>query len=171
MTRIATDKVRVLSDFTIDDIHYTQGQVYPYAGSTTLNKQQYDLMLTADQHALAFDSSGNVLDKIVNGIGAQPEVMIYTFAVSPPGKHLERVVEEKGIASPGSQNYQIIFTGITGDSIRLSYREYSPEDLARPAYQQDLTYPLTSKQIRFRSLAIGVNAVDAEKINFTVLKD
>jgi hypothetical protein len=43
--------------------------------------------------------------------------------------------------------------------------------LTRPAFSQELTYPVNSREIRFKELVIGINRVAADRINFTVISD
>jgi hypothetical protein len=51
---------------------------------------------------------------------------------------------------------ELIYTGLMGSIIRMTYKEYI-EDIARPAFFQDLTYELTeSKIIMFKTLRIKV---------------
>ena len=68
-------------------------------------------------------------------------------------------------------NYEIIYTGRVGDTIRLNYREYSPDDLARTAFFQELTYPADQKSLRFRDIKMEVDVADSEKIRFRVVED
>jgi hypothetical protein len=173
LTSVTTDQVKVLSDFEIDDTKFTSGQMLPYAGTVAYSGQQYRLMKFGDgSHAVMFDTTGIVLNKIFNALGTEnATVMVYTFAVNPPGKHLELATQDRVDAHATNINYQIIFTGITGDTLRMSYREYSADDLARPAFSQELTYPLKSKQVRFRNLVIDVGEVSGDKIRYTVVSD
>jgi hypothetical protein len=56
----------------------------------------------------------------------------------------------------GSFRMELLYTGITGNTVRLTYREYI-DDLARPAFYQDLTYDMTeSKTIMFKTLKIKI---------------
>lgn len=70
-----------------------------------------------------------------------------------------------------SDSYEIIFSGKNETSLNFTYREYSKEDLARPAFYQDLTYQPDAKQIRFKDFTIKVHDVSNEKITFTVIED
>lgn len=75
------------------------------------------------------------------------------------------VPEEGGFAA------ELLYSGITGDTLRLSYREYA-NDFARPAYSQDLTYNLKESNIvTFRSLKIKIYRADNNEIEFSVEDD
>lgn len=68
-------------------------------------------------------------------------------------------------------NYEIIYTGRSGNTINLLYREFTPDDLAKSAFFQSLSYEATSNTIRFRKLLIEVSKADNERISFTVQED
>lgn len=54
------------------------------------------------------------------------------------------------------QRQELIYNGISKNTIRITYREYI-KDMARPAFFQDLTYDLDqSSIIQFRSIKIQV---------------
>lgn len=71
----------------------------------------------------------------------------------------------------GYENYELIYTGKDKESFHITYREYSPEDLARTAFFQDLTYPSDAKVIRFKVYKILVDDATSESITFTVEED
>lgn len=56
-------------------------------------------------------------------------------------------------------------------SLNATYKEYSYNDLARPAFFQNLTYQVDAKQIRFKNFLIQIHDVTNEQITYTVLKD
>lgn len=68
-------------------------------------------------------------------------------------------------------NYEIIFTGMTNQSINLLYREYTLDNLAKPAFYQNLSYPTNTKIIRFKKLKIQVHKIDNQQIHYTVVED
>lgn len=70
------------------------------------------------------------------------------------------------------ENYEIIYTGKSGDNVTFVYREYTPDDFAKPAFYQNLTYNLAEgKVIQFRKLQMQVIEADNEKIKLKVLSD
>lgn len=77
----------------------------------------------------------------------------------------DKVVDQKS----GFTNFELIYAGNDGRSFSLSYREYTPDDLAKPAFSQSLVYPLGSTSIRFRSLQLTIHDVTSERITFTVV--
>lgn len=62
-----------------------------------------------------------------------------------------------------------IYNGKVGNAIKFTYREYA-NDLARPAFTQDLQYDLTeSNIIGFRALRIEISSATNTKIKYKVL--
>jgi hypothetical protein len=63
--------------------------------------------------------------------------------------------------------YELIYQGIDGDTVRIAYREYT-ENLARPAFSQDLSYtleePLTD--IRFRDVQLTIHEANNNQITY-----
>ena len=73
-------------------------------------------------------------------------------------------------ASDDSYRQELIYTGQSGDTIHVSYREYR-QDMARPAFYQELTYDLSeSPNIVFRSTEIEVLDATNSLIKYKVLR-
>jgi hypothetical protein len=69
------------------------------------------------------------------------------------------------------ENFEIVFNGIDGQAMHMQYREYTSDNLARPAFSQELSYPLGTKTIRFRKLLLTVENINANEITYTVVSD
>jgi hypothetical protein len=74
-------------------------------------------------------------------------------------------------AAAGFRNFELVYGGTDGKSFTLTYREYSPEDLIRPAFTQNLTYENGSTAVRFRNTRLSIQEVTAEKITYSVISD
>ena len=73
--------------------------------------------------------------------------------------------------APESFKSQIIYLGVSGNDIKASYREYK-DDIARPAFYQDLSYNLSDGQyIRYKKFRIKVLDATNEQIKYIVLED
>ena len=70
-------------------------------------------------------------------------------------------------------NYEIVYTGYSGDEITLLYREFDKKDFARTAFFQNLKYEVSdgAADIRFRDILMKVNKVGNQNINITVIED
>ena len=76
-----------------------------------------------------------------------------------------------GLLDLGSFHAELIYSGLAGNVVRIVYREYV-DNLARPAFQQELQYDLDdSKTIRFRSVIIEVLAATNQTIQYKVVAD
>jgi hypothetical protein len=67
--------------------------------------------------------------------------------------------------------YELIYSGKNDISLNTTYKEYTENDLARPAFFQNLTYQTNAKQIRFKDFVIQIHNVTNERINYTVIED
>ncbi|MBU2445177.1 MAG: hypothetical protein KJ666_06335 [Bacteroidetes bacterium] len=66
---------------------------------------------------------------------------------------------------------QIIYSGITGNTVKAVYREFS-NDYARPAFTQELQYSLDeSNVISYKSIKIKIIKATNSEIEFTVVDD
>jgi hypothetical protein len=65
--------------------------------------------------------------------------------------------------------YELIYQGIDESVARIAYREYS-DNLARPAYRQDLSYTLEDRdtQVKFRDVSLTIHNADNNEIDYTV---
>ncbi len=107
-----------------------------------------------------------------SGLGLGDSRMGYNYTPSPPDVQLRPDTSTSTLnTKAGFINFEIVYSGVTKDSIRLHYREYTPNDLARPAFSQDLTYERDSPTIRFRNVLIRVIEATGERIRYIVLED
>jgi len=67
--------------------------------------------------------------------------------------------------------YELIYSGKNDVSLNTTYREYTSDNLARPAFFQNLTYQANAKQIRFKDFVIQIHNVTNEQITYTILED
>lgn len=89
-----------------------------------------------------------------------PELTHFTFAT-------DKMVD----MSSGYINYEIVYTGKSSDTINLLYREFTPDDLAKTAFYQNLTYSAKSDTVRFRKLKINIKEATNERLSYTVVSD
>lgn len=85
----------------------------------------------------------------------------------PTGAIFEKV-DRIFISGHGYSKRELLYNGKAGNTIKISYREYK-DDLARPAFTQDLIYDLAeSKIIGFQGMQIEVLNATNEYINFII---
>jgi hypothetical protein len=91
--------------------------------------------------------------------------------ISDPSVRIVRESAPVVKTTKGYENYELLYTGVSATGINLTYREFSPDGLARVAFFQNLTYEATAKSIAFKKFRIAVEAATSESITFTVLSD
>jgi hypothetical protein len=91
------------------------------------------------------------------------------------GKHLPQpiVYKPSEFVSPMSDSVKqtVIFLGSTKDSLRMSYREFI-NDMARPAFTEEYTFPLTDafpQPVSFKGVKLSVSGIDGEGLHYTVI--
>jgi hypothetical protein len=108
----------------------------------------------------------NVLQKVYSVSGNRPLVMI-----EPRPIHFTRGHDERIDTQGGYVNFELVYSGRTKDAINLLYREFTPDDMARPAFSQVLTYDPGSTTLRFRDVVVRVIDASNEGIRYVVDAD
>lgn len=107
-----------------------------------------------------------------SGLGLGDARMGYNYTPNPSSVRLKPDSSASANVTPvGGINFELIYSGATRDSIRLHYREYTYNDLARPAFSQDLTYERDSPTIRFRNMVIKVVSTTGGELRYVVVED
>ena len=150
---------------------------YAVRGSTVVDGKDYALVAhhpsTPSAYIAALVSpDGTIFNRMAatNLLGT-PGLVIPTMTIDPPDAKLKRQISEKVNITKGFVNYEVLYTGISANAMNLTYREFSPEGVARVAFFQNLTYPADAKSITFKQLRIAVDRATADGITFTVLND
>lgn len=105
------------------------------------------------------------------GVDANGLFMGYTYKVQPATVTLLPGTAEHITSNRGFVNFEIVYSGTTKGELNLLYREYSAQDLARPAFTQNLTYSRDSDYIRFRDVRIRILEANNERIRYIVEQD
>lgn len=165
---VVTEQVPVLKLLSTDDPNLKVGTNFKIEGTIQLGETEYLLTaciglndpMTADG-CLAVDKDQLVsVGRWVQGLGIiQKKFAGWRFKMDSS----EAVSLEKGYT-----NYEILYSGVSGDVLRLRYREYSSDDLAREAYFQDLTYSMSDRIIQFRTIEVEVLEANNRKIRYIV---
>lgn len=95
----------------------------------------------------------------------------YDLTISDPSVRIVRESTPVVKTTKGYENYELLYTGVSATGLNLTYREFSPEGLARVAFFQNLTYEAGAKSIAFKKFRIAVEKATSESITFTVLSD
>ena len=170
-----TNKVKASNDFTFASGAYggSKDDEFNVVGTTGISGVPHYVIVFPQypEHGVVIDRYGTVTGDLVR-VSGRDTVYLYKFSVIPPNTKFTIVIKEEIDASKGGfVNFDIVYTGRDKDSIKFIYREYSPNDIAKPAFYQSLTYDIRSKFIRFRNLRIEVLDANDEKITYKVLED
>lgn len=162
----------------LNDVRLMAGVKYPVRGSFALEGVSYTVVGLTErpmplQPVLLVRPDGSVHKRILlthkDLTGYVP--ILSDMTVSDPSARLSSVASESVSLRKGYENFEILYTGISTNSLNLTYREFSPEGLARVAFFQNLTYDATAKNITFKKFRIAVGKATSESITFTVLQD
>ena len=153
-------------------IQINQGEPLRIAGEmfkdgkrlTVLDAPNMNMQITVDE-------DGKPFKDVINDPRGMRIVMVYNFKASPPDVLFSRNISESIEKTAGYQNFEIIYSGKTDKSMNLIYREFTPDDIARPAFTQNLTYEADAKSIRFKNIQIELISITNEKIEFKVITE
>lgn len=144
------------------------GGQFPLIGERSVDGQQFRLVQLGDSVIqLRPDGTPHNKGLVQSGYGDWIEP-IPDLTFTPPVTFAPVTRIDTRTAASG-ENYEIVFTGRDADSMRFQYREYTTDDMARPAFSQDLTYPVSSPTIRFRGVVIAVDNVGVDSISYRVM--
>jgi len=154
-------------------VRLTREDVIEVTGSVKRNGIDYRLVklpaTVTQQLRFLIDDTGAFSGSAVNTSGTK---MGWSYRAKPNSVRLTpapAVTSSRKVK--GTKNYELVYGGTSGDSYQLLYREYTPDDLARPAFSQSVVYEKSAPTIRFRNLQIEVDAATNEKIRFRVVAD
>lgn len=182
--RYTSDYLKASNDFHIgeSDIYLNGKKDEPMkiVGVAQVKDSEYYLLITNNPDwFFPVNNDGKYLGGLAIRISG-PFESGNRATIIPEGKRLKivpddtifsRTKDEKIDSKSGYINYEIVYTGITKDAINFLYREFTSEDMARPAFYQNLTYPINTKTIRFKKTKIRVISINEEKINYVVEED
>jgi hypothetical protein len=182
------DRARASKDFKLTadillakNVTYTgrKGEEMLVVGTTILNGEKYFIIQIGQVGgygvgALVDSDTGLVIQTGVgqNAFGSWVTTAVHKIEVDPLDLTFTPVRSIEIDQSKPYENYEIVYTGKSGDNVTFVYREYTPEDFAKPAFYQNLTYNLADgKEIQFRKLRMQVIEANNNIIKLKVLSD
>ena len=124
-----------------------------------------------ERYGLMLDEDGTPINSVIDLSSGLHNVFIPSFSISPPDTTfnvLSDTIVDKG--KPFTY-YELLYSGIDGNSLRIAYHEYSPDNLVRPAFVQELTYPVFQSELTFRNLKLEILSSDSQQVWFMVVDD
>ena len=151
-------------------VHVKTTDVIPIVGTTERDGATYRLISLprVPSVKLLITDDGRLEG---SGLGLGDARMGYNYSTDPPGVMFQPDTSTSTVSSAGYLNFELVYSGVTKDSVRLLYREYTQQDLVRPAFSQDVVYERDASTIRFRNVLIRVLQATGEQIRFAVLED
>lgn len=163
-----------ISGPVVDPLTFSSAKSYPEKGQITVDGVSYRLVCPEGEHCAMIRSDGSIHNRVTTR-GERAIVVVYTMTVSPASARMiereETKVEERVSATQGNMNYEILYSGVSNNALQFTYREYSPEGMARTAFYQNLSYPVNAEFVRFKKFKIRVNSANSEGIEYTVVED
>lgn len=166
------------------------GRQYKIVGTTVLDGREFFVVLVpaglGQSIALLVGPDGVIHRKILNmgatdalgwamtGVGgAIAKGVVVDLDFDAAAARLTPVVTKRVVSEGASSepyvNMELLYLGVSSGALRLGYREYTQDDLARPAYSQELTYDRGSDAIRFRRFELNVHEANGDHMDYTVV--
>ena len=149
---------------------------YPVKGQEELQGVKYDA-IDAKVHLLELSTmapSSKVVEQTLlvaedGGIRGPANAWASGATTAATGYRAVKTGLKSIDTSRGYTNFELIYSGLSGGAIHIAYREHSPDDAARTAFSQDLTYDAGKNPLRFRNFSIEVEKATGESITFRVV--
>jgi hypothetical protein len=146
---------------------------YIITGETTLRGQTYSVLeFPGTANVLLINADGSVHNEIFFRTQSNLAIpSIWTATTDPSDLKFIPLEGQEILPGKGKLNYELIYGGTDGKMITVTYREFSPENLARSSFYQNLVFDSKQKIIRFRDIVIEVHSATNQNIDFTVISD
>jgi hypothetical protein len=167
-TLVASEPFKLSIGFLGEHEDVAAGAIAEVRGVTTKDGKLYRVVgikgAKYRAHTYLLNDDGSFQGKALGAGGAS------CHTTPPTARLLSKTVTEVD-RSKGWTNLELVYSGVTKDSITVLYREYTPDDMARAAYSQNLVYSKESTTIRFRDISIKVIEASNERLRYVVQAD
>ena len=151
------------------------GKKYKFLGFLNFDGVRYGVADSESHLKVLIKPDGSLHNRVANPYQSEQSgqyiQIAYTMEISDPSTRLIRESETRTNQKKGYENYEILYSGRSGSSMHLTYREYTSDGMARAAFQQPLTYEANAKSITFKKFRINVHSATSNDITFTVTDD
>lgn len=159
------------------DVLVEAGRPYLIAGRIVDNGKAFTALQLGTGNTFALvDQEGYLHNRIAFTLQAglmagQLMILNKELTLSEPNARMVRDVEVTIDQNAGYENFELLYTGTNSAGMNITYREFSPEGLARVAFYQNLTYSVNSETVTFKNYKISIHDANSESIRFTVIQD
>lgn len=154
------------------DLHVEKGERYPWRGSVTEDGVLYHIVDVPARSGkvgiLLTRDTGEVTGRLIQS--PVPMFLYGKHLPTPAGARFTHEIEAKKVGVD-QVHYELIYSGMSGRTINLSYREFTTDGMARPAFTQELHYNADEPTLRFRNIQVGIRGATNEKLTYVVLAD
>lgn len=154
------------------DLHVEKGERYPWRGSVMEEGAMYDIVDVpaggGKMGILLMKDTGEVTGRLIQS--PVPMFLYGKHLPTPAGTRFTHEVEARKVGVD-QVHYELIYSGMSGRTINLSYREFTTDGMARPAFTQELHYNADEPTLRFRNLQVGIRGATNEELRYVVLAD
>lgn len=151
-------------------VKITNGAPIQIAGTYVKDKKKFTvLQVPGSVVQINVDELGKLTNSVF--LSHTGELSLEAWKVNTPNAVFTPSVKTSVNLSAGYQNFEIIYSGKSDKSINLTYREYTANDIARPAFQQNLSYDAGAKEFRFKNYLFELISATNEKIEIKVLSE
>ena len=157
------------------------GYDHPVLGGTVIDGVPYKVIGTflapvgpaSVNWAVLMDLNGNLNKNVIGHAfnGGSFAISAYKPWFANPNVVFEQSIAKKVKSNKGYVNYEIVYNGKNASGMNFTYREFSPDGLARVAFYQNLIYENDAKVISFKNIQIEISRSSSTDIEFKVLKD
>ena len=161
-----------LSTATVN-VSGSQEQIFPVVGSLNVDGMSCKTIeIPGSRFVFGIKSDGSFSGAAASfDWGTSPIQGVNVYKINPPETRFYPVKIQRVLENVPFTNMEIIYSGLSDNTMHLLYREYTPKNLIRPAFTQELSYPSDAKTIRFKDLKIEVKEVSAEELVYSVIED
>jgi len=154
------------------DIELIKDRPYQIKSTTTHNGRffnilEYPIAKKEKFYGVLYDKAGMMYNRVTFG----GHLLDEGLDINPLSSRITEKWMSKVISRENVENFEIIFGGINNNQINMVYREFNAGDVAKTAFFQELTYPVNSEFVRYKSLKIKIHKINGEGISFEVLED
>ena len=140
--------VRPTKNFTYSGFSFSSERSYRILGKYTRENGTFNVVESdAPSLSLLVNDDGVIQNKYIMTIPDGRKLVPIPHATPDPAdSKMDRITETKTSKTKGFINYQIIYNGTDGKSIFMTYREFTPDDMAKTAFYQNLTYSMPLRE-------------------------
>jgi hypothetical protein len=167
--------VEASSNFEIsiegNQIEISPGQRYPNRGFAWKDRTP-EMMISAEGYNLLIDTSGCLTEEAYSVAAGTLAGRIRVDFDGTPCFEISESNPTLVSQEQGQTNFELFYSGTDDQTLRITYRECTDDNIARSPFFQELTYPANTNIVRFRDFVIEVEPTAADgALSFTVIND